>query len=301
MPHRRLPPLNALRAFEAAARHQSFSRAGRELFVTHGAISRHVAKLETFLGRQLFDRTNQHLALTAKAAVYAAKLQILFDQIEDATTACCASGVTRNSLRISVGPTFALRHLVPRLVKFKRLYPDISLEVETTYPSPDPAFSLVDVAVRWGYGDWDDVVVRRLFTDKLLPVCSPELLPDGPLHHPDELANFLLLHSVHRQDDWDCWLKSTGKAHIDSHAGLRLEYSSLVYQGAIDGLGAAIAQSAFIRDDLSTGRLLPIFDQPPFPTGRAYFIVSPPEKAREPLVSAFIDWLEAESAPIELA
>src|SRR5689334_3739206 len=158
MPNRRLPPLNSLRAFEAAARHQSLSRAAEELCVTHGAISRQVTKLEEFLEAKLFERRHQQVVLTKRGAAYAARLQELFDQIQEATVAHFYSQSARSVLRIGVLSTFAMRFLIPRLARFKRQYPDLALQVESAHHPIDPRNPDIDVAIWLGTGAWTDVV-----------------------------------------------------------------------------------------------------------------------------------------------
>lgn len=298
MPRRRLPPLNSLRAFEAAARHQSLSRAADELAVTHGAISRQVVKLEEFLDAKLFERRNQQVILTRKGAAYAARLQVLFDEIHQVTAKEFDTQSDRGLLRIGVLPTFAMRLLVPRLARFKKQYPDLRLQVDTySPPHPNDADVEVDVAIWLGHGDWPDLVCEHLFHEELLPVASPSLVADQTIRIADDLEPFLLLHAQHRPDDWKRWLDIAGATKVDPQHGLRLEYSGLVYQGAVDGLGLAMAQTLFIRDDVVHGRLKPLFDMP-LKTGKSYFLVYPPANAVQPRVLNFANWLKNEVAEL---
>ena len=294
MSGRRLPPLNSLRAFEAAARHQSLSRAAQELSVTHGAVSRQVAKLEEFLNAQLFERKHQQVLLTKKGAEYAARLQVLFDQIHEATVTSFDIEPQRGTLRIGVPPTFAMRLLVPRLARFKQAFPELKLQVDT-YRSPQANYPQVevDVAVLLGKGDWPQMVSKKLFDEELMPVGSPALLDGHRIRCADDLAPFLLLHAQRRPNDWKLWLDAMGGTKIDPHSGLRLEYSSLVYQGAIDGLGLAMAQTMFVQDYLAEGKLAPVFGAP-LQTGKSYYVVCAEANAAQTKINNFIRWLIAE-------
>ena len=301
MSMRRLPPLNALRAFEAAARHHSFSKAAKELAVTHGAVSRQVAKLEEFLGTTLFERRHQQIVLTRKGASYAARLQDLFDDLHRATLDNFETQADRNLLRIGVLPTFAMRFLVPRLAHFKEANPAIRLQVDTYSPlRPNDPDIDVDVAVWWGTGNWPNMVSEPLFPEILLPVGSPALVAGHRLRSPDDLEPFLRLHARQRPGDWKMWLDAAGATKVDPQSGLRLEYSGLVYQGAVDGLGLAMAQSAFVQDDIANGRLVPLFDLP-LRTGLSYYLVASEASVHRPKVIGFSAWLKSEVAGLARA
>lgn len=299
MSPRRLPPLNSLRAFEAAARHQSLSRAAEELAVTHGAISRQVAKLEEFLDAKLFERRHQQVLLTKKGAAYAGRLQSLFDQIHQATLDNFDAHPDRNLLRIAVLPTFAMRLLVPRLARFKQKFPDLKLQVDTypSLPSSDPEVD-ADVAVWIGNGGWPNLVCEHLFDEELVPVGSPSLIEGHTIRSVDDLRHFLLLHAQRRPNDWKTWLEAAGASKVDPQSGLRLEYSGLVYQGAIDGLGLAMAQTTFIQDDMAHGRLVKVHNKT-LKTGQSYFFVYSAASAAQAKVVNFAKWLKAEVAQIQ--
>lgn len=295
MPLRRLPPLNALRAFEAAARHRNLSRAADELCVTHGAVSRQVAKLEEYLDAKLFERGRAQLVLTPRGAAYAARLSSLFEQLHEATQQNFASARRRPQLRIGVLPTFAMRFLIPRLARFKRRYPELVLQIETSYTPLDPHATDTDVGI---WRDWiasDDVLCERLWVEEIMPVASPALLGEPRPQSVDALSAYLLLHAQNRPDDWSLWLTAAGACGVDAQSGLRLEYSGLVYQGAIDGLGLAMAQTLFVQDDIAQGRLVPVFERP-LASGHAYHVVSARDRCEQLHVANFIDWLKAEIA-----
>lgn len=293
MPKRRLPSLNALRAFESAARNQSMTRAAEELCVTHSAISRHVAKLEDYLDAKLFERGHQQVVLTKRGAAYASRLQLLFDQIQDATAEYFYTQPDNASLRIGVLSTFAMRFLIPRLARFKKLYPEITLQVESAHEAVAPNDDDIDVSIWFGNGDWPGLVSDHLFDEELVPVGSPALLAGHELNHPDDLEGFLLLHAAARYDDWQRWLKANGATRIDGYKGLRLEYSGLAYQGAIDGLGLAMAQTLFVQEDIANKRLQPAFPQR-VKTGRSYYLVHTDARTNRPALVRFTEWLKAE-------
>ncbi|MCC6469405.1 MAG: transcriptional regulator GcvA [Alphaproteobacteria bacterium] len=298
MPGRRLPPLNSLRAFEAAARHQNLSRAAQELAVTHGAISRQVAKLEEFLDAKLFEHKHQQVILTKKGAAYAARLQVLFDQLQAATLANFDAHPDRGMLRIGVLPTFAMRLLVPRLARFKQRFPDLQLQVDTyTSSRPNDPDVELDIAVWIGNGDWPNLICEPLFFEELVPVGSPGLIAGHTVSAPDDLEQFLLLHALRRPDDWKSWLDLVGATKVDPESGLKLEYSGLVYQGAADGLGVAMAQTMFIHDDVEQGRLVPLFHTP-LTTGQAYYLVYSEAAGAQAKVRNFIEWLKGEVAEL---
>ena len=296
MPHpHRLPPLNSLRAFEAAARHQSLSRAAQELCVTHSAVSRHVAKLEDFLAAKLFERRHQQVVLTKRGAAYAGRLHELFQQIQEATATHFRADPHDAVLRIGVLSTFALRFLIPRLARFKERCPDLTLRVDSARHPTNPADPEIDVAILLGRGSAPGVVYDELFEEELVPVASPALLAGHRIRDADDLAPFLLLHAEPRPEDWNLWLRAMGASRVDGHAGLHLEYSGLVYQAAIDGLGLAMAQTLFVQDDIARRRLARIIDRP-VASGRAYCVAHAEGKTGQPRIGRFVEWLKEESA-----
>ena len=292
---RRLPPLNSLRAFEAAARHLSISSAANELSVTHGAVSRHVAKLELHVGAKLFVRDRQRLALTAKGEAYAKRLAIAFDHIHQATLENFDPPLGGDPLRIGTYPTFANHVLIPRLARFQQKFPDIPFQIETSHEPQDPTGEEIDVAIRLGTGNWPDLTCRHLFDEELVPVGSPKLLSGRTPRNGHDLDQFVLLHATPRLNDWELWLKIAGIASIDPHRGMRFEHSGLVYQAAVNGLGLAMAQTIHIREELERGRLVTILGTP-LKTARSYFLIYPPTKSKDLRIGAFAEWMKSEVA-----
>ena len=293
---RRLPPLNALRAFEAVARHESVSAAADELCVTHSAVSRHVAKLEHHLGEKLFARHHQRLELTARGAAYATELTHLFDRIEKATATNFSAAAERRPLHIGVYPTFAQRVLIPRLARFQEEFPDIAFHVETSQ-MPDPTDLDVDVAVVLGTGDWPDLVAEALCREEVLPVCNPKLLEGRVLNSVEDLNAFTLLHALPRLSDWEQWLKAMGAKSVDPYRGMRFDTSGMVYQAAVNALGVAMAQTPYIQEDLREGRLVVLFGTP-LVTERSYYVVCAPRLREDHRVVAFTQWMKREFAQL---
>jgi LysR family glycine cleavage system transcriptional activator len=290
-----LPPLNALRAFEAAARHLSFKMAAKELCVTPAAVSRHVANLEKFLGTALFVRNNREVLLTLDGRNYLREIGEAFERIAHATTALGSSN--EKVLRLKLPPTCAARWLVPRLAGFHAMHPDIHVQIATTHDPVDLWDDGVDLAITYGRNIAAGVVGELLFNEVLIPVCSRSVAQTRAFSAPRDLAGQVLLHSLRRPQDWPHWFKSTGMNDIAIEKEIVFEDSILTLQGAMDGLGVAIAQKAFVASELESGRLVsPI--EIPLRTDFSYFAVSTKEKLRHRKNRLFQDWLSAECAGI---
>ena len=297
---RRLPPLNAVRAFEASARHASFTRAAAELFVTQGAISRHVAALEKWLGIKLFTRTQRGIELTPKGSVYFRTLRGALDQI-DFGTRQLQQTPDEKTLRLKLPPTFAIRWLVPRLARFLAADRHIDVQITTSHQQVDFDREDVDAAIHSGVSPPPGAASRRLFGEILLPVCSPALLRGGArLARPADLAHHVLLCSLHRPQDWPTWLAAAGLDSIDGNGGLKFENSALSYQAAIEGVGVVVAQRAFVEEDLRVGRLVAPFTLRASTTG-AYYIAYRSERAKPARIQRFEDWIVREALQIEEA
>lgn len=297
---RRLPPLNALRAFEATARNGSLTRAAQELSVTQGAVSRHVSQLEDWLGVPLCLRLRHGIETTAEGASYAATLRAAFDLIETQTRQLRARP-TDNSLRIKLPPTFAIRWFVPRLARFHALHRHIDVHITTSHQQVEFDRDEVDLCIHSGPAPIPGATCRRLFGEILLPVCSPGLFRNTePPRDPADLARFVLLCSLHRASDWPDWLAAARVSTIDGNSGLKFENSALAYQAATDELGIVMAQRAFVEDDLRTGRLLAPLSLR-VRTGNAYYLAYPKGGQDSPLIKAFEAWIVQETARMEEA
>lgn len=289
---RNLPPFPALKAFEAAARHESFSAAGDELFVTHGAISRQIAAFEAWLGKPVFHRHGKRVKLTDEGRRYLATLEAAFDSIEIATEQLRQTGSAR-VLRINAPPTFAMKWLLPRLSRFQREVPNVELKLST---SSEPLGSLdgFDVAIRRGPGRWSNCASGRFLDESVVPVCSPALLKRAPIGNADDLARHVLLHADTRPDAWREWFDAAGTP-MRGRKKQSFDHFYLALQAAIDGLGVALGPLPLIADELAGGRLVMPLAGPRIAT-RSYWWIAPRETAGEPLVGQFCAWLEAQAS-----
>ncbi len=291
----RLPPLNALRAFASAARHASFKRAAEELCVTQGAVSRHIQKLEDSLGVRLFTRRHRQVILTREGEAYLAVVRDAFARIAQATTELRSRGDDR-MLRVKLPITCAVRWLVPRLARFHAQHPDLSVQITTSHDPVDFDREDIDVAVHYGAGIPPALSGEKMFGEVLIPICSPKLLARRTaLKRPRDLANHVLLHSIRRPNDWKQWLEAAGAGDVEGEHGLTFENSSLTYQGAAQGLGLAVAQLAFVADDLSAGQLAAPFKRR-VRNDVAYNLVYPRERANLKKIRDFQTWIAREAA-----
>jgi LysR family glycine cleavage system transcriptional activator len=286
---RRLPPLNALRAFESAARLLSFTRAAEELSVTQSAVSHQVKALEDWAGIPLFRRDGRQMALTEAAAKFLPALSAALDQIALAGRKLQALGPGQDWLTVAMMPSFAGKWLVPRLADFRDKHPTIDVWIATFEPQTGALGPDVDAAIRYGKGDWPGLAAVKFLSEELFPVCAPALA--AKLKEPDDLARLTLLHDEMRED-WGMWLAAAGVTTVDSTRGPGFDDSGLLIQAAIEGLGVALGRSALVRGDLQAGRLVRPF-APALPAGSAFYLVYPPALESDPKVAAFREWLIA--------
>lgn len=290
---RRLPPLNALRAFEAAARHMSFTRAADELNVTQAAISHQIKALEETLGVTLFRRLNRALQLTAAGQSYLPPLRDAFDQMAEATARLKVTEAT-GQLTVSTLASFAAKWLVPRLPRFQQRNPGIDVLISTTSQLVDFTHQDVDLAIRFGRGVWSGLKCERLLTEEIFPVCTPALAQGPPpLRQPEDLAHAILLHDDFRIG-WEIWLAAAGVTGVDHRRGTRFTDSSLVLHAALAGQGVGLGRRVLVAEDLVSGRLVQLFDIT-LPSDLAYWVVAPERYFERPKVKAFRDWLLEEA------
>jgi LysR family glycine cleavage system transcriptional activator len=301
---RRLPPLNALRAFEAAARHLNFSRAADELSVTPGAVSQQIQNLEDYVGAALFKRTPKGLLLTDAAQTALPALREAFDRLAEAASLLTAA-VDGRRLTITAPPSFAAKWLAPRLGAFERAHPQVDVWLNAGMELVDLTAGEVDIAIRYGAGRYAGLEVRRLIGEAVILVASPGLLAEQPLDKTGDLANHILLHdgSPDLDDscpDWPMWLTARGLRGIDGTRGPRFNQSSLVIEAAVNGRGVALAKHTLAQADLEAGRLVAPL-QIATAVDFAYYLVHPKAKGRLPQVKAFMSWIEAETEAHEQA
>jgi LysR family transcriptional regulator, glycine cleavage system transcriptional activator len=290
----RLPPLNALKAFEAAARHESFTRAAEELSVTQGAVSHQVKALETELSVKLFNRERQRLVITEAGRDYLTVIRDALDRIALGTERLLQrqnAGV----LTVSTSPDFAAKWLVHRLGHFAEAHPEIDLRVSATLHHVDFAREEVDLAVRHGDGNWPGLDTVRLSSEQLFAVCSPKLLTGRRrLIKPSDILKYPLIHMDSRAD-WSKWLQAAGLEDAAVIHGPVLNRASMVIDAAINGQGIALARTTLSAWDLINGRLVR-----PFPEtlrlSKTYWIICPKATAALPKIATFRNWLLAEAS-----
>src|SRR5215213_5222140 len=300
MTRRRLPPLKAVRAFEAAARHRRFEQAGAELGVTAGAIAQQVKILETWLGLPLFRRLPaKGVALTAAGERYAASARDLLDGLADATARLLRQDGDA-TLTVSTVPSLAANWFIPRLGSLRRLHPQLDVRVQIAPGLTDFAREEVDVAIRSGHGRYPGLRVDFLMDESFFPVCSAALLgdPERPLREPADLKHHTLLHeeaepTFHGSVSWAQWLEAVGASGIEVARGPRFSHTFLALQAAASGQGVALATSVLIGGELEAGRLVrPFAEEVKGP--HSYYLVCPEATAGRSNVAAFREWLLAE-------
>lgn len=290
---RRLPPLNALRSFEAAARHESFTRAADELSVTQGAVSQQVKALEAHLGLKLFNRERRRLAITGAGRDYLGVVRDALDRLALGTERLLQRQ-DAGSITVSTTPDFAAKWLVHRLGRFHGAHPEISLTISATAHQVDFVQEDVDVAIRRGNGQWPGLHAERLAAEWLFPVCSPNLLRDGRIAEPTDLLKSPIFHADDREA-WERWLDTAGLPPALLASGPVLNSSALVLDAAVDGHGVALARSILAARDLIAGRLVRPFDGA-LELRRNYWIVCPKAVAAVPKIATFRTWVLAEAA-----
>lgn len=295
---RQLPPLLALRAFEAAGRHLSFTRAAEELRVTPAAVSHQVKGLEQYLGVRLFVRRPQGLVLTEAGQRALPGLGTGFDELAAAVARIYETDAAR-PLTVSVAPSLAARWLVPRLEGFRTRHPGIEVRIDATERLADLRHDDVDIGLRYGAGDYPGLHVERLAPQRIFPVCSPWLIQgDRPLGQPADLRHHTLIHVDWQRagisaPTWPRWLASVGVDLPNANAGPRFAQQSMAVQAAVAGHGVALISELLVADDLAAGRLVRPFAHA-LEEDLTYFLVYLPEAASSPRVRTFRDWLMAE-------
>lgn len=296
--------LNALRAFEASARHQSFSAAAAELHVTPAAVGQLVRALEEWLGTPLFHRgTSGRVRLVPTEAAERAlpdiragfdRLALGFERLKEGS----ASGV----LTVAVSPAFAAKWLLPRIESFQIAWPDTDVRLDTNLKPVDFVAQRVDIGVRYGTGKWPGLTADKLMDEEVYPVCSPGLLrKHGRLRKPGDLARETLIHDLSMDSHtgfptWDAWLQRAGVTNVSARRGMKINNSAAVLQAAIEDQGVALARSVMAHDDLATGRLVRLFPEVTFASPLAYYVVYRVESSSLPRLVAFRDWLLSEAA-----
>ena len=296
---RRLPPLNALRSFEAAGRLESLTDAALELSVTPAAIGHQVRALEEYFGQALFERRYRSIVLTEKGRLLLAGLTDGFDRLAESVDAFRALEEHR-ALLITSATSFASRWLVPRLDRLRARYPDIDVRLDATQRLVDLRREEFDFGIRFGPGRWEGLEADYLMEEEFIPVASPDLLERLPVNEPADLARHTLLH---REDspgpaplDWKMWLQAAEVDSVDAERGLRFSIESMAIQAAVDGHGVALVSNVLAEADIKAGRLLRLFDIGiRVGLDLAYYLAYTPGRLRRPRAAAFREWILSEA------
>ncbi len=294
---RLIPPLGSLVAFEAAARHASFTKAAAELNLTQGAVSRQVKDLEQRLGLALFERRRQRVYLTEAGRFYAEALRDTLARFASATAQTIAFQGRGGTLDLAILPTIGTRWLIPRLPDFFRRHPEITIRFSTRLRPFDFEREGLDAAIHFGDAHWPGAVLHPLMGEVLVPVASPALIAAEGLHQPADLARPVLLVQATRPGAWGEWFAARGVAAPPSQPRLSFEQFAQVLQAAVAGLGVALAPRVLIGEELARGALEPMFDASVV-SRQGYYFVYPEAKRNLPALIAFRDWLLAEARAV---
>lgn len=291
---RRLPPLNSLKVFEAAARHLSFTRAAEELFVTQAAVSHQIKTLEDFLGLKLFRRRNRSLLLTEEGQSYFLDIKDVFTSLSEATDKVLERS-EKGALTISLPPSFAIQWLVPRLADFNQQEPDIDVRIKAVDMDEGSLTDDVDVAIYYGRGNWPGLRADKLYQEYLIPVCSPQLLlGQKPLESLGDLKQHTLLHDTSRKE-WKQFVKEHAIDNVNVNHGPIFSHTTMVLQAAVHGQGVALGNNVLAKPEMDAGRLVCPFDEV-LVTKNAFYVVCHEQQADTGRIATFRDWMLAKAA-----
>jgi len=291
---RYMPPLNQLRAFEAAVRHESFTKAAAELSVTQGAISRHVRSLEEYLGFQLFERVNNNLVIPPASREFAQALTRSFDGISQAAQALRQSK-RRTVLTVHSYTNFLIRWLIPKLPDFQARHPNIEIRLSAGRTEVDFDEDDIDVAVRYGAPPWPGIHSELLFQVEMVPICSPRLAQAVGLETPEDLLKTTLYHVYARREEWPAWWAQVSDAPFKPFREVYPEDLAVVQQCVLAGMGVGLSQRHYVLDDIAAGQIMIPFDVPLRHTN-GFYVVCQPGRMDVPKISAFRQWILAQLA-----
>ncbi|MCD1125094.1 transcriptional regulator GcvA [Jinshanibacter sp. LJY008] len=288
---KRLPPLNALRVFDSAARHLSFTKASEELFVTQAAVSHQIKSLEDFLGLKLFRRRNRSLLLTEEGQSYYLDIKEIFASLNEATRKLQARSA-KGALTVSVPTSFAIQWLVPRLSGFHQLHPEIDVRIQAIDRDEWKISDDVDVAIFYGRGNWSGLRVEPLYAEYLIPVCSPTLMMGShPLTSSEALEHHTLLHDSSRRD-WQAYIRQLGLQHINVQQGPIFSHTAMVVQAAVHGQGVALVNNVLALAEIESGRLVCPFNHA-LASKNAFYLVCHESQAELGKIASFREWILA--------
>lgn len=288
-----LPPLNALKAFDSVARHESVSHGANELCVTPGAITKQIQHLESFLGVPLFIRRHRQIILNEQGKIFQRAVSKALLEIQNATNSIKGSA-QNNTLKIRSYTTFSIRWLIPHAPKFLSANPEISLELTTSLDPVDFARDNIDCAIRLGSGDWPNATSTKLIDNVIVPVCSPEYLKGKKMKTPKDLLGCNLLHIKRRPNDWNLWFSGIGLSVDVMPQGMMCENSEIAYSAAKEGLGIAMAQYFLVRDDIEIGKLVRPVMQSHDCGDNTYYLVMPSNTQQNMHSRKFKEWILTE-------
>lgn len=287
---KRLPPLNWLRAFDVAARHLNFTLAATELNLTQAAVSQQIRALESQLGSTLFKRLPRGLELTDSGLAYLPVIRDSIERMAIATDEIFGQGRNR-PLILKVSLVFYTCWLIPRLTRFRELYPDITLRFTSNIWVNEVDQKDADMEIRYGHGDWTDMICERLTWDRLIPVCAPQLRNlQRPPASVEELSQCTLLHVIGYEEGWGHWLNQTGHSHVEPASDIQFDTLISALETAAQGEGVALGRSSLIEGMLANGRLIAPFEQS-VETSEAFYLATPVKQISHPNAEIFRQWL----------
>lgn len=289
----RLPPLNSLRLFEAAARLLSFKNAAEELLLTPSAVSHGIQSLEEWLGTALFLRTTKGLVLSEAGNAYIPIVRQALELLASGS-ASIASKQSLGQLAISAAPTFAARWLLPRLHKFRERHPDIRVIIDTSHERTELSDVGVDLAIRMGRGNWQGVIADKLLSEEMIPVCAPAIY--DRVRGLRDIEQSPLIHVTTVSEDWGAWATATGRTVPDPAKGLQFDTIQMAFEAACQGLGVAIGRKPLVNSELAAGSLVEVWEA--VNNSTSYWLVGAESRADDPRIVAFRSWIVEEAAAI---
>ncbi|WP_439327672.1 transcriptional regulator GcvA [Lonepinella sp. BR2357] len=284
---KRLPPLNSLKAFESSAKHLSFTKAAEELFVTQAAVSHQIKLLEDFLGLELFVRKNRLLELTEKGKWYYGEISPILQKLASVTEKICSQN--KSTLTISVPQTFAIQWLVPRLIHFNQRYPDIDVRIRAAEQDEGILNKDIDVAIYYGYGNWENLQVALLAKADLVMLASPKLLQDKPIHSAVDLQQHKLIH-IHHHENWQMMAHALGVELPNVQDGVVFSHTLMALQTALYGQGLILANQMLAQQEINQGNLQIVLPMK-LPDPKSFYVVNNQVRNNEKTIQAFRDWI----------
>ncbi|MFP8968381.1 LysR substrate-binding domain-containing protein [Pokkaliibacter sp. CJK22405] len=298
MRKRLMPSLTALQCFESAARHLSFTRAAEELHLTQSAVSKQVAQLEDMLSQPLFARVRRRLHLTPAGALYLTEVDKILNQVDISSRYILTYGGDAEVLRIATQPTFGARWLIPRLPEFTRLHPNIQLDIRNELEPFDLQQSRTDIAFFFGQGQLPGARCRALFSEEVVPVCTPSLLKNQPITDARMLGQCTLIQCTSRPEAWHTWFSRLELTPSNSYHGPRFDTFYMCIRAAQAGYGIALIPRYLVEEELGEGKLMIAFNAP-MPSHGLHYIAHAEQQGDVPKIRAFVEWITSSLHSLE--